>query len=205
MENLGELYTEGIKDLDIAKLRKCHYLIQGLFSINEAIEEVATGDLRFLCLDYYYAEALSLMPNRLDALNQASAIFKDWLQLLECYGFEVKRKTGDKRQVKIENYKKQKLLEAELAQCNGSDELRDYYLKHVELLICKTMDHLDCIEMELELLKNRPDDILLPPQPVPPKPTTGPLLDKNGKVNLANLAAALFCNYESKRYRKNSL
>lgn len=64
----------------------------GLFSPNEAVEDIATSDLPYLLVEYYVAELVQKTPNlspaqRIDVLTDARNAYERFLSVVDSYGF----------------------------------------------------------------------------------------------------------------------
>lgn len=124
-------------------LEKAHELVEklGLFSDNEAIEDVPTADVKYMIIPAHLAKVLisaETGPNRLQVFQQAESYLKQFLTRVVNYGLgssniETAIKSSDcemtatpvgrndsleaaarSRNEKIENYKKMKMLESRL-------------------------------------------------------------------------------------------
>lgn len=146
-----------------------------LFSENEFIEEVNVNYLPFLNIDYYlgvlYMDCMSnekleihidFKPKNLD---EAKAHFENYINRLTemelMTSLQTKQFKGYQlnREEKIQQYRYEKELTMKIANVDNikdEDEKRSVYLDQINLLIIKTLNHLQMLDMELKVLKNRP-------------------------------------------------
>ncbi|CAX42038.1 TOR signalling pathway regulator, putative [Candida dubliniensis CD36] len=162
-----------------------------LFSDNERIEEISTNYIPFLNLWYYIGELYTkLLMNKegiidldykSENLQTAKQFIFTYLENLTNYDiltleqskkFTILRKgqsyelsAMNKRQEKIDNFKKEQELLKKLSILNSKDDdinkfdeeiIRTIYLDQLKFFILKSFNLLESINMELQVLKNRP-------------------------------------------------
>ncbi|EGV60166.1 Type 2A phosphatase-associated protein 42 [Yamadazyma tenuis] len=149
-----------------------------LFSDNEFIEEINVNYLPFLNVNYYLGELfLNFMVDanlelsidfKADNLKISSEYFNLYLQrLIELEllnPLQTKQLKGYSlnREEKIQQYRYQKELEGKLALVHTTEDediKRQLYLDHINLLTIRALHHLQMIEMEIQVLSNRPSSI----------------------------------------------
>ncbi|CAH1763086.1 2559_t:CDS:2 [Entrophospora sp. SA101] len=124
-------YQDQIKDA-ISHFSKCLVMVNQLklFSSNETIEDINTGDLRFLLLEAYIGDLTVKLTigNRSEILNIAKSHLEQFLRNLEVHKFlkdmdrqyiedqfsGVKKDPAKKREEKIARYKREKETKAKV-------------------------------------------------------------------------------------------
>lgn len=158
-----------------------------LFSDNESIVEFNVNYLPFLNIDYYLGELYlnylsdgEPMENPsidLKAINLSLSKehFDQFLHLMINYKLLSKtqlKQFNDKytltREEKIENYRAEKDLTTKVSLINqqqsvDEDTKKDIYINQINLFIIKTLNQLQLLDMELQVLSNRPKNST--PQP----------------------------------------
>ena len=173
-----------------------------LFSDNEEISEMSTGNIKFMLLPAFLGE-ISLKKigeERKMLVNHAKIYFTDFLQ--RCDNYHVvdkeivleKQDSGNNskiaqtknisREEKIRMYKETKQLESaiktmrkRLQECSDSvqeDIQREYYISWVKLWINNAIENLQTINLELEILENM-DKMKLDQKKPSPKPERKPM------------------------------
>jgi len=82
-------YRDQLQDV-ISQFEECQRLIGQLclFSTNESVEDIATGDLQYLTVDFLLAELLqtSYSPDRMKSLQRTREEYEKYLETLDAYG-----------------------------------------------------------------------------------------------------------------------
>ncbi|KAI9877075.1 MAG: Immunoglobulin (CD79A) binding protein 1 [Pleopsidium flavum] len=82
-------YQENLRAA-ISTFEECRRLADeiSLFSQNESLEDISSGDLQYLLISYYLAELILRNNNsdRKPVLNQAQTFYENYLNLLDTYG-----------------------------------------------------------------------------------------------------------------------
>lgn len=163
-----------IKQFDIIRS-----MIESLdvFSENEFFEEINPVYLPFLNIDYYSGELRSMVMSdgeqvgvefKLPNLKQAKDHYNQYLQRLKSMEVlnpqQIKQLEGHTltREEKIEAYKYEKLLKTKLAsqtlkEDDDEDTKRELYTDEIKLLVMKCLNSLGLLDMEIEVLGNRPE------------------------------------------------
>jgi immunoglobulin-binding protein 1 len=133
----------------LSTLHRCREQIQqvGLFSPNETEDDIASGDLPYLSVDYQLAELLtrSTATDRKSVLKKAQATYEDYLHRLDIYGIIVgdnkrlykeyvdnkdrftllsQTDPSKRRETKIARYNQQKDLKQKLEVWNAARKLK---------------------------------------------------------------------------------
>lgn len=146
-----------------------------LFSDNEFIEEVNVNYLPFLNIEYYlgvlYMDCMSneklevhvdFKPKNID---EAISHFKNYINKLTelelLNPLQIKQFKGYQlnRDEKIQQYRYEKELSLKISNVDAikdEDKKREVYLDQINMLIIKTLNHLQMLDMESKVLKNRP-------------------------------------------------
>ncbi|XP_028922919.2 immunoglobulin-binding protein 1 [Ornithorhynchus anatinus] len=154
-----------------------------LFSRNEELEEVASADLKYLLVPALRG-ALTLKQvvpgQRLEQVQRARAHFADFLKRCQDYQLTAAEPPAARpagppgarpglvaaaahRRAKIERYKQKKEAESQLAALRGAvdggradeEQLRAYYLLHVQKWVGTSLDEIESIDQEAEILRGR--------------------------------------------------
>ncbi|KAG7708320.1 hypothetical protein KL932_001007 [Ogataea haglerorum] len=165
-----------------------------LFSVNEDIDEVSTGDLRYLALDFYIAQVLgNTVANRASSLKTCNGLYLQFLYTLENYGILDKEQRAKldaikasydpqidelrskdpvtRRQSKINEFKMEKEFKEKLKILESSDfhnlddeVVRQIYLDQLKFFALKSFQSIESNLMEIELLHNMPARPIQPAQ-----------------------------------------
>ncbi|XP_055383862.1 immunoglobulin-binding protein 1 [Condylostylus longicornis] len=159
----------------------------GMFSSNENVEEIPTENLEFLLLPFFLGQLVQKLQNEdREATLQASKIyFRDFLKRCDDYGivecnkhvnienlneqqtsndqFKSLLEAADKRNLKIEQYRKIKELQEQISSLklaaknpNVDEEIkRNLYIKQINHGILKAYEELSSIDEELKMLNYR--------------------------------------------------
>ncbi|CAH6720624.1 type 2A phosphatase-associated protein 42 [[Candida] jaroonii] len=148
-----------------------------VFSDNEFFEEINPVYLPFLNIDYYSGELKSMVMSdgqqvgvefKLPNLIEAKEFYNQYLQRLKSMEVlnvqQIKQLDGHtlSREDKIEAYKYEKSLKAKLAsqtvkEDDDEDTKRDLYTDEIKLLVMKCLNSLNLLDMEIQVLGNRPE------------------------------------------------
>jgi len=192
-------------------LEQCTQMVNmlQLFSSNEEIIEVSTGDIRFFLLPAFLGELTlkRIGDDRKMSLNNANIYFKDYLKRCESYkvskkelkkyldtncgqqnGSTKKPSKGQSREEKIAIYKENKDLLSKIEEIQkrleqhpeavDDDLIRQHYLDWLYLWVNKSIENIDFINRELEMLdfmQSRGSDVN-PVEPVKDRPVMKPIL-----------------------------
>lgn len=148
-----------------------------LFSDNEFVEEINVNYLPFLNVYFYLGELyLNGMADdklqidisyKAENLEVAKRYFNDYLGTLKnielLNPLQLKQMEGHNlsREEKIQQYKYQKELSGKVANADSiedEDDKRQVYLDQISQLIIKSLNHLQLLDMELQVLSNRPSE-----------------------------------------------
>uniref|UniRef100_A0A6I8NUA2 Immunoglobulin binding protein 1 n=1 Tax=Ornithorhynchus anatinus TaxID=9258 RepID=A0A6I8NUA2_ORNAN len=169
-----------------------------LFSRNEELEEVASADLKYLLVPALRG-ALTLKQvvpgQRLEQVQRARAHFADFLKRCQDYQLTAAEPPAARpagppgarpglvaaaahRRAKIERYKQKKEAESQLAALRGAvdggradeEQLRAYYLLHVQKWVGTSLDEIESIDQEAEILRGLHVAPRPRPGPTPMKP-----------------------------------
>ncbi|KAG7834517.1 hypothetical protein KL943_002901 [Ogataea angusta] len=180
-------YKEELKNvLDVLNSVKKSVQQMALFSVNEDIDEVSTGDLRYLAIDFYIAQVLvNTVVNRASTLKTCNNLYLQFLYTLENYGIldkgqrakldaiktsydpqidELRSKDPvTRRQSKIDEFKREKELKEKHKILESSDfhnlddeVVRQVYLDQLKFFALKSFQSIESNLMELEVLANMP-------------------------------------------------
>ncbi|RIA84937.1 TAP42-like protein [Glomus cerebriforme] len=172
-------YQQDVKSA-ISYFINCVELVDKLsiFSANETVEDINTGDLRFLLVEAYLGDLTTKLndKDRMQILNKAKLYFEQFLRNVELHEIlkeedrkfieeqtnEIKKDAAKKREEKIARYKREKETKMKLETLqqillsSGHDDKEDISRKHVltliDLFIQKSIEQLMSIQQELELL-----------------------------------------------------
>jgi hypothetical protein len=171
---------------------RCLQLINrlSLFSSNEGLEDVNTGDIVYMSVEYNAASVKEKVnrgtDGRLDVVREAVGQYLRFLRLVENYEIlpkEYNKRFSDistlkdlskltptdavkRRAEKVEQFKKEKELRSQIDTLKGEmdEEIqRKLYIMQVELNAIQAIKSLQTMAMELELLESmqgRPSDTL---------------------------------------------
>mmetsp|Transcript_17921 Transcript_17921/g.34676 ORF Transcript_17921/g.34676 Transcript_17921/m.34676 type:complete len:325 (-) Transcript_17921:170-1144(-) len=149
-----------------------------LYSRNEALDDVATGDLKFLLARFYLGEVLMQVqgPDRVVLLKGAKEQFDAFLQMCESLGVlttidrelyrhEGPMDPGQKRDTKIARFKQERELKTRLDQIasrrqsggeeEADDDEREAWVVRLQQSSGAAISHLDMIGQEMEVLAVR--------------------------------------------------
>ncbi|KAG7890841.1 hypothetical protein KL906_001357 [Ogataea polymorpha] len=180
-------YKEELKNvLDSLNSVKKSIQQMALFSVNEDIDEVSTGHLRYLAIDFYIAQVLgNTVTNRASTLKTCNGLYLQFLYTLENYGILDKKQRSKldaiktsydpqidelrsddpvtRRQRKIDEFKMTKDFEEKLKILESSDfhslddeVVRQVYLDQLRYFALKSFQSIESNLMEIELLANMP-------------------------------------------------
>lgn len=188
-EEFKDLTIENIENsLKLAERIKEYIRREGLFSNNELIEDLPTESIPLLLVPFYQASIIlkiTDLERRKTNLEFAESYIDEFLTHLDNYRltpeqFIEKRKstTAPTREEKISAYKAKKELESTIKALEGQnlDDCRDLYAKELELAAIQSLDHLDFIRLELQMLSMRD---LPKSEPAPYKPPTIVKIDES--------------------------
>ncbi|XP_038604116.1 immunoglobulin-binding protein 1 [Tachyglossus aculeatus] len=173
-----------------------------LFSRHEDLEEVASADLKYLLVPALRG-ALTLKQaapgQRLDQVQRARGHFADFLQRCRDYGLSAAEPAGrpagppgarpdlvaaaTHRQAKIQRYKQKKEAESQLAALKEAvaagradeEQVRAYYLLHVQKWVGASLDEMESIDQEAEILRGRDQAGQQASTSHPPRPGRPPM------------------------------
>jgi immunoglobulin-binding protein 1 len=150
-------YTEKVKKTAEKLLEIQHKVHQlSLFSINESLEDVATTDLKYMKLlaliGLVYLKIYD-QKTRSDILKEGKRYLQLFLDFMDLYGFDLSNEKPN-RETKIQDFKKKRELKSkfEVLNTNEEEQLREYYIVELELLILEVKEEFWNIHMELEML-----------------------------------------------------
>ena len=179
-ENFKDLTPENIENsLRLANNLKEYIRREALFSNNELIEDIPTESIQLLLVPFYQASILTKITDlerRKTNLEFAESYIDEFLTLLDNYrltpeDFKEKRKnmTQPTREQKSLAFKAKKELENSIKtlETQSLDDCRDLYIKELELAAIQSIENLDFIKLELQMLSMRD---LPRPEPLPYKP-----------------------------------
>ncbi|KAI9021928.1 TAP42-like protein [Hyaloraphidium curvatum] len=153
-----------------------------LFSSNESVEDLGTGDLPLLLVDAYLADLVpkQLQADRLPLLEQSKSYWLSFLTRLDSYGIlDSERKTdlqrilertaslpgtAKRREDVISRHRRKQKLEEDMATLRerkargieADDEVeRQLALTSVAMFVEVALESLDMVEQELKLLRER--------------------------------------------------
>ena len=161
---------------------------ESLFSSNELLEDIPTESIPFFLVPYYKACILLKIPDqdrRKTNLELAESLIDEFLTFLDNYrltpeNFKERRKIlkPPTRDEKILAYRTKKDLEnsIKLMETQNQEDCRELYAKELELAAIQSLEHLDFIKLELQMLEMRG---LPKPEPKPYKPPTVVKIDES--------------------------
>ncbi|KAA8904652.1 TAP42-like protein [Sphaerosporella brunnea] len=153
-----------------------------MFSLNESLEDLATADMRCLLIPFHLAELNMRLksPDRKAVLLRSMELYKEFIAYCDAYDLVSKEERaaaenagtgrpvstlptdpGARRTAKIAQFKAEKELRAKIEmlanQQNRDDEdLREYYKASIKLAIMQTIQSLEMIVLELDMLARAP-------------------------------------------------
>jgi immunoglobulin-binding protein 1 len=156
-----------------------------VFSLNESLDDVSTGDLpclkiTFSLADLYTKLSTSTPFERKAALLRALQYYKDFITLLDAYDLvsatdraaasnagtgrpvsQLPTDPGQRRLAKIAQFKQEKELKGKIQQLEqgarlDEEEARELHITSLRLAVMQTTQQLEMITMELEMLKQAP-------------------------------------------------
>lgn len=177
-------YQEKVREA-VQSYQRCHELINrlSLFSTNETLEDVSTGDIQYMSVEYYAGTMTEKihrgLEGRLDVLRAAASHYMGFLRLIDNYGLlnkDMAKRLGTittlkdlakltptdgvkKRTEKVEQFKKEKELQAQIeALKDETDEeiQRKLYGLQVEFNAVQAVKALQTMASEAELLESMP-------------------------------------------------
>lgn len=166
----------------------------GMFSSNEELFEVSTLSLPFILVSYYHAVLLYRKDeDRLENLYKSLELHERFIEICRDYQLDIPNQTAandaDKRLLRISRQKTRKEFKDFLNKYSNldvdivDDELqRTIYIKTIELSIYSSLEDIEYINSEINLLKSRPLEPVVVKPEIIRVPTTGPLLSKSGKL-----------------------
>jgi immunoglobulin-binding protein 1 len=161
---------------------------ESLFSNNELLEDLPTETIPFLLVPYYKACILvknTDQTHRKSTLELAESLIDQFLTYLDNYrltpeNFKEKRKSIARptRDEKILAYKTKKELEnnIKLMEEQRPEDCRELYVKELELAAIQSLEHLEFIRLEYQMLEMKQ---LPKPEPLPYKPPTIVKIDES--------------------------
>ncbi|KAG7885738.1 hypothetical protein KL938_000770 [Ogataea parapolymorpha] len=180
-------YKEELKNvLDSLNSVKKSVQQMALFSVNEDIDEVSTGHLRYLAIDFYIAQVLgNTVINRASTLKTCNGLYLQFLYTLENYGILDKEQRSKldaiktsydpqidelrskdpvtRRKSKIDEFKMEKGFKEKLKILESSDfhnlddeVVRQVYLDQLKYFALKSFQSIESNLMEIEVLANMP-------------------------------------------------
>lgn len=184
MASIRELWDAATRNGTVADWRAVVDGIRDLFSSNELIDDVATGDLRFVTANYGLATAILQEPssgtNRIQAIADASAAFRRFLHLCDTLQAVPRGVIPDDdddaapspevlRTRKIDNFRRTRDIRQRLAtldqiksrrgETDDLDEVeREIYQLQIQLAALDAVNQMSLSERELDLLRSRPAD-----------------------------------------------
>jgi hypothetical protein len=215
----------------VESLKRCQLFVEqlSLFSSNETIDDLNTGDIKYLPINYHLGKLMETLRNerisRLEVLDQSVKYFVDFLLLLDSYKLlsataskklrniwdrptekvslenlqskDPVARRGEKMDLfKLEKSLNEKIAITEKRPQEDEEVQRSSNFARLELYSLRCLSDLEMIDMEMELLRNRP---MLEEQGAQGIRTEsqrdqqsrkvdftraqGPLLNKFGKVN----------------------
>ena len=202
---VSQPYQDSVKDCT-AKLERCTRMVSmlGIFSRNEDIEEVSTGNLKFFLLPAFLGD-LALKSTDVDrktCVKNAKVYFTDFLKRCHCYAMTKKdlskyinsseagsndriaprTQTRDEKIAILKENKNfsskietmQKRLSEQLDTIED-DTIREYHFDWLHLWINKCMEHISFADRELEMLTMMEGRGGRPPSPPKPREERPPL------------------------------
>ncbi|KAL7269243.1 Type 2A phosphatase-associated protein 42 [Rhizina undulata] len=180
----------------LAAYRKCKDLVErlSLFSLNETIEDVSSSELRYLLIDFYIAELGqkdTALPRK-TVLERSRSDYKRFLILCEAYELlsasdkatlehlldpssspvTLPSDPAMRRNAIIARYKQEKELKAKVEFLSSHEsaaddaDTRTLYLSAISLAVMQTVQALDMISRELDILsKAPPPETIVPSRP----------------------------------------
>jgi immunoglobulin-binding protein 1 len=123
------------KNRAVDLLKRCHTLTEALalFSSNEQLEDISTGDLKYLLVPYYLADFQSssgstILQERVQIANEALQHYREFLDRCEEYDLLGSNKAvyqreeeglpidaNTKRTIKVDRFKRQKAIDSHIA------------------------------------------------------------------------------------------
>jgi chemotaxis protein histidine kinase CheA len=190
-ESCKDLTTENIeKSLHLASSLSNFIRSESLFSKNELLEDVPTESIPFFLVPYYKACILlkqTSQETRKSNLELAESLIDEFLDHLDNYrltpeAFREKRKSPESksREEKILAYKAKKDLENSIKFLENSnpEDCRELYVKELELAAIQSLEHLDFIRLEQQMISMK--DL---PRPAP-EPYRPPQVVKIDQTNI---------------------
>ncbi|KAI5848258.1 TAP42-like protein [Tricharina praecox] len=170
--------------LAIKKYQQCKDLVAraSLLSLNESLEDLATSDMRCLAIPFTIAELNTRVksPDRKPVLLRSVALYKKFISLCDAYDLVSSAERtaaenagtgkpvsvlptdpGARRTAKIAQFKAEKELKAKIESlanhASADDEdLREFHKASLKLAIMQTIQSLEMIMMELDMLAKAP-------------------------------------------------
>ncbi|KAF8542856.1 TAP42-like protein [Trichophaea hybrida] len=171
-------------DSAISQYNKCQDIVEraSMFSPNESLDDLTTSDMRCLVIPFRIAE-LSLKeksPDRKVAIQRSMEQYKEFIALCDLYDLvtpdemsaarnawtkglisSLPPDPGARRKAKIAQFKTEKELESKIQslQCNAiadEEDQRLYFKALLRLAIMQTIQALEMIVLELDILAKGP-------------------------------------------------
>ncbi|KAF8248617.1 TAP42-like protein [Wilcoxina mikolae CBS 423.85] len=168
----------------ISQYNKCQDIVEraSTFGLNESLEDLTTSNMRCLVIPFRIAE-LSLKeksPDRKVVIQRSMELYKEFIALCDSYDLvtpeemsaaqnagtkesvsSLPQDPGARRKAKIAQFKTEKELESKIQtlQCNTNadeEDLRLYYKALLRLAIMQTIQALEMIVLELDILAKGP-------------------------------------------------
>jgi len=185
-QNLNRLQDSSIAQTNVSRqqqvketvslLKKCREMVNNLalFSVNEALEDIASNDMQFLLVDSHIAlatllrtdidreilikEALDYFNSFMDSLNTHEMLSQSDRQRWEAIKQGVKQKDPARfREEKIARYRREKATKEkmhELQELGDDDELqRELAITTIEFNVQRALDELTSLREEAEMLE----------------------------------------------------
>ncbi|KAH2969417.1 hypothetical protein KXV49_005377 [Aspergillus fumigatus] len=192
----SDSYREDV-NATIAKFEECQRLVAqlSLFSSNEPLEDIATGDIQYLTVDYLLADILqrTYTSDRESTIRRALELYEKYLSRLDDYGLlnDNEKKlheryisnpssfsltpTNDaatRREVKLSRFREEKELKQRLESRLQSDDedVRKLHLAEINLYTHQAFQSMDLLSQELSMLsaiRSNPPNPAQPPQDDP--------------------------------------
>ena len=178
----------------VERIKRLYDFIQAndFFSNNEELQDLPSFAIKYVSVPFLLSLALiscKSPSSRLDAIASALALIKEFLHLIEYYGFDFKTVDLKNRSEKIQHW--QKLKEYEkfcflLDNISTSDEerYREVSINFVKYCILAAQKEMDMIQREIELLSDKAGSVIPPPTEKKPIKT---LVLESKKVKLQNV------------------
>jgi immunoglobulin-binding protein 1 len=209
-EDFKDLTPENIDvSLKLAEKIKETIRKEALFSSNEIAEDIPTENIQLMLVPFYHASIIIKITDidrRKTNLEFAEAYLEEFFSYLDDYritpeNFKENRKSqiSPTRESKILAFKAKKELESQikLLESENLDDYRELYLKELELAAMVSLDHLDFIKLELQMLSMR--DI---PRP-DPEPYRPPQILKIDRSNIDMVPRVISSTQDIARIREN--